>query len=106
LARRGLGDPSAARRFLDASETHAPSHFGGVEQAVDLILRHLRAGTLIAVHGDYDVDGISSTALAVRTFRALRAAVKPVLPSRMDDGYGLSVDTVTRLHGQGVGLIV
>jgi single-stranded-DNA-specific exonuclease len=106
LARRGLGDPAAARRFLDATETHDPSQFRGMDEAVDLLARHLGGDALIAVHGDYDVDGICSTALAVRTLRTLGATVRPVLPSRMDDGYGLSADTVTRLHGQGVSLLV
>src|SRR5205085_580200 len=58
------------------------------------------------VHGDYDVDGVCSTAVLVRSLRALGADVGWFLPSRMDDGYGLSPATVRRLAGAGTALLV
>jgi single-stranded-DNA-specific exonuclease len=60
----------------------------------------------ITIHGDYDVDGVCSTAILVRTLRALGADVDWYLPSRLEDGYGLSSATVTRLAERGTRLLV
>jgi len=106
LVRRRLSSPSAAREFLAASDSHDPAGFAGIDEAVALILRHAGAGTAITIHGDYDVDGICSTAILVRTLRALGAQVDWFLPSRSEDGYGLQVATVERLAARGTGLIV
>ena len=105
LVRRGLGDPAAARRFLAADETHDPALFGGMGEAVASVLRHVELGSLIAVHGDYDVDGVCSTALLVSTLRAFGASVRPRLPSR-DEGYGLTGERVEELHRAGAALLV
>src|SRR5919202_2315169 len=75
LMRRGHAEPSAARAFLAADELHPPAAFDGLERAVDLVLRHVRAGTRITVHGDYDVDGVCSTAILVRCLQGLGAEV-------------------------------
>ena len=106
LMRRGHAEPSAARAFLAADELHPPAAFDGLERAVDLVLRHVRAGTRITVHGDYDVDGVCSTAILVRCLQGLGAEVDWFLPSRGDDGYGLSHATVHRLAGRGTRLLV
>jgi len=106
LVRRGLGEPAAARSFLDASEEHDHSRFTGIDAAVESILGHAAAGSRIAVHGDYDVDGVCSTAVLVRTLRRLGAEVRPRIPSRMDDGYGLSRATVEDLHARGTRLLI
>ena len=106
LVRRGLGEPESARRFLAAAETHDPFEFRGIAEAVARILGHVRNGSTIAVHGDYDVDGVCSTALLVRALRTLGGEVRPRLPSRGDDGYGISHRTVEEFHAAGVGLIV
>ena len=65
-----------------------------------------RRGKRICVHGDYDADGICATALAVLVLRELGANVSFHLPSRFDEGYGLARDTLTRLAGEGVGLVL
>ncbi len=106
LARRGFGDPSDARRFLAAEERHDPRALPGVAEASALILEHVRRGTRIAVFGDYDVDGVCSTAMLVRTLRALGADPGWMLPSRFDEGYGLSTVAVERLAARGTGLLV
>ncbi len=106
LVRRGLSDPGAARRFIEASESHDPFEFRGMDGAVALLLDHVGRGSLIAVHGDYDVDGVCSTAVAVEALEALGAKVKARLPSRSEDGYGLSARTVRELHGQGARLLL
>jgi single-stranded-DNA-specific exonuclease len=106
LARRGFADVDEARRFLAADERHDPLSLPGIPQARELILDHLRRGSRIAVFGDYDVDGVCSTAMLVRTLRALGGAPIWELPSRFDDGYGLSAATVERLAARGAGLLV
>jgi len=106
LARRGFGDLEEARRFLAAEESHDPLTLPGVPAACELILAHLGRGSSIAVFGDYDVDGVCSTAMLLRTLRALGADPVWELPSRVDEGYGLSEAAVERLAGRGVGLLV
>jgi single-stranded-DNA-specific exonuclease len=106
LVRRGYDTPEAARRFLAADERHDPLELGQMGEACDVILRHAAAGSPIVVHGDYDVDGVSSTAILVRALRRLGSRVTWHLPSRLDDGYGLSRATVERLAADGAGLLV
>ncbi len=106
LVRRGLGESAAARAFLAGEEQHEPSAFAGIERAIAPILRHVREGGLITIHGDYDVDGICSTAILVRALRALGGNVDWYLPDRQSDGYGLNPDTVRRLAGRGTQLLV
>ncbi len=106
LVRRGLADPVAAQAFLAAGDRHDPGAFAGIGAAVELILRHADAGTPIVVHGDYDCDGVSATAILVRVLRGLGAAVSWFIPSRTADGYGLSAATVERLAGEGAELVI
>jgi single-stranded-DNA-specific exonuclease len=106
LVRRGYDTPEAARRFLAADDRHDPFTLGQMGEACEAILRHVAADSPIVVHGDYDVDGVSSTAILVRALRRLGARVSWHLPSRLDDGYGLSRATVERLAADGAGLLV
>jgi single-stranded-DNA-specific exonuclease len=106
LVRRGMSDPERARAFLEGSEEHAPDRFDGIGEAVDSVLKHVRAGELITIHGDYDVDGICSAAVLLRTLRGLGANVDCYLPDRARDGYGLSAETVRRLAARGTRLLV
>jgi single-stranded-DNA-specific exonuclease len=108
LVRRGLGEPDAARAFL-AGE--APEHdllrLGNMTGAVAAVRQAVEAGKRICVHGDYDVDGICATALAVLLLRELGAAeVEWHLPSRFDEGYGVSCATIARLAEEGCGLVL
>ena len=106
LARRGLLDPRAAAAFLAADEEHSCEQFTGIAQIVESILGHVREGSRITVHGDYDVDGVCSTAVLVRALRALRAQVDWYLPDRASDGYGVNARTVTRLAQRGTRLLI
>ncbi len=106
LARRGHLTPAAARRFLAAEDRHDPLALGDTPAACDLILGHVERGSRIVVHGDYDVDGVCSTAVAVRALRRLGADPAWHLPSRFDGGYGLLPATVERLASGGCGLLV
>ncbi|MCW2971437.1 MAG: single-stranded-DNA-specific exonuclease RecJ [Solirubrobacterales bacterium] len=106
LVRRGFADPDRARAFLQSAEEHAPDRFRGIGDAVGTIMRHVAGGGLITVHGDYDVDGVCSTAVLVRTLRGLGANVDFYIPDRAGDGYGLSLETVRRLAERGTRLLV
>jgi single-stranded-DNA-specific exonuclease len=106
LVRRGHADPPRARRFLEAEERHELEDFGGLLDAAAMILDRVRDGRQITVHGDYDVDGVCSTAVLVRALRKLDARVDWYLPDRAGDGYGLSADTVRRLAQRGTDLLI
>src|SRR4051812_41260046 len=106
LARRGFGEVEEARRFLAAEESHDPLSLPGAPAACEVILGHIRRGSQIAVFGDYDVDGVCSTAMLLRTLRGLAADPVWELPNRFDEGYGLSRPAVERLAGRGVELLV
>ena len=106
LVRRGYDTPEGARRFLEGAERHDPFLLKAMHSACDRILDHVARGSPIVVHGDYDVDGVASTAVLVRALRRLGARVSWHLPSRLDDGYGLSTATVERLAAEGAGLLV
>jgi single-stranded-DNA-specific exonuclease len=107
LVRRGYVDAGSAAAFL---EGQLPGHdarlLGDVEEACAEIRGAIGAGTRICVHGDYDVDGICATALAVLALRELGADVSWHLPSRFEEGYGVSRHTLARLAGDGFGLVL
>lgn len=106
LVRRGLGEPGAARAFLDARARHPLDAFGGLREAARILLAHAERGSRVTVHGDYDVDGVCATAVLVRALRTVGADVDWFLPSRIDDGYGLAAATVERLAARGTDLLV
>src|SRR5205809_5341088 len=107
LVRRGYGDPDEARAFLAGEQSlHDPFQLGDMEAAVERIRAAIDAGRRICVHGDYDVDGICATVLALLVLRELGAEVEWHLPSRFDEGYGVSGQTLERLAGQGCGLVL
>ena len=107
LARRGYDTPETAQRFLDAAlPGHDPLLLGDMKVAVERIRSAVASNTRICVHGDYDVDGICATALAVLFLRELGADVVWHLPSRFEEGYGVSRETLTRLADDGVGLVL
>jgi single-stranded-DNA-specific exonuclease len=107
LVRRGYGDPETARAFLAAEPPgHDPFRLGDVAAARDLIRATIEAGGRICIHGDYDVDGICATALALTALRGLGADVGWHLPSRFEEGYGVSRETLSRLAEEGCTLVL
>ncbi len=108
LVARGVTDAPAGRRFLQPGPDHLhdPRLFRDMDRAVDALLEAVRAGTRIAVYGDYDVDGVSSTTIMTRILRLLNADVRPFIPHRLDDGFGLSRSALDRLREEGCGLVV
>jgi single-stranded-DNA-specific exonuclease len=107
LVRRGYSDPVEARRFLDGEQPpHDPFLLGDMEPACRQIRAAVERRRKVCVHGDYDVDGIAATALAVLLLRELGADVGWHLPSRFDEGYGVRSATLARLADEGCGLVL
>jgi single-stranded-DNA-specific exonuclease len=108
LCIRGMGDPSVAQRFLRPSldDLHDPFALAGMAPAVDRVLGAIARKERIAIHGDYDVDGVTSTVILRRALELLGADVTHFLPERLRDGYGLQPAAVERLHADGVRLII
>ncbi|HEX3703506.1 MAG TPA: single-stranded-DNA-specific exonuclease RecJ [Vicinamibacterales bacterium] len=108
LCQRGLDDPELATRFLNPSldHLHDPALLAGMSAAVDRILGAIARKERIAIHGDYDVDGITSTVILRRALEMLGADVVHFIPERLKDGYGLQPVAVERLQAEGVALIV
>jgi len=107
LVRRGYDEPETARAFLAGEQQpHDPFLLGDMQLACERIRAAVADGRRICVHGDYDVDGISATALAVLLLRELGADVDWHLPSRFEEGYGVSRETLGRLADEGCGLLI
>ena len=108
LLRRGIADPDAARNFLDAKLTslRAPEELPGVTEACKVIGQAMDAGHEMVVHGDYDADGMTATAILYRCLQLLGAKVTYFLPNRMEEGYGLHPETIERFANSGKKLVI
>ena len=108
LVQRGLGDPEEAHRFLNPSVAHLHDPMALVDMgvAVDRIFGAIARRERIAIHGDYDVDGVTSTVILRRALELLGADVTHFIPERLRDGYGLQPASVDRLHADGATLII
>jgi single-stranded-DNA-specific exonuclease len=108
LCIRGLADAESAARFLKPSLDHLldPMGLADMDRAVDRLLRAIAKGERIAIHGDYDVDGITSTVILRRALELLGGQVTHFIPERLKDGYGLQPAALDRLHAEGVHVVV
>ena len=108
LVVRGLDDPEAAARFLDPrlDHLHDPMRMADMGRAVDRLQRGIAQRERIAIHGDYDVDGITSTVMLRRVIEMLNGDVVHFIPERLRDGYGLHPEAIERLHADGVTLVM
>ena len=108
LVQRGFAEPAAARKFLHPSldDLHDPSRLTDLDLAAERLLGAVARRERIAVHGDYDADGVSATVMLRRALEMLKGDVVHFIPERLQDGYGLRAETVERLHAEGVRLIV
>jgi single-stranded-DNA-specific exonuclease len=108
LCQRGLGDPDAAQRFLDPSldHLHDPFLLSGMRDAVDRLMGAIARRERIIIHGDYDVDGVTSTIILRRAIELLGGDVDHFVPDRVRDGYGLQPASIERLHAAGARVIV
>ena len=107
LSRRGFTSPEAIAALLDPEAAPAAGrHFPDLAKAVARLKRACSQGEAVAICGDYDADGMTSTALLVGVLQRLGARPIAAIPSRMDDGYGLNAAMVEKLAEQGVALLV
>ena len=108
LARRGFADPGEARKFIEcgAELLGDPLSMTDMPDAVRRLDRAVKTGEHIAVYGDYDVDGITSTCLLLDYLRSRGAVCEPYIPDRQEEGYGVNNGAIDSLHQRGVSLIV
>lgn len=109
LVSRGIDDPAAQERFLNPSIKEYmpdPSVLHDMDRAASVIADAVLAGDKIAIYGDYDVDGITSTAIFIKYLRALGADVIWHLPTREGEGYGLNIQAVDDIANQGARLLI
>lgn len=108
LWNRGQRDVDSAKKFLEPSlsDMHDPFTMKDMMNGVAEVLKAIERGDRIAIHGDYDVDGVSSVAVLYGFLRDIGANVTYYIPTRDQDGYGVNPDTVRMLHADGVGLLI
>jgi single-stranded-DNA-specific exonuclease len=108
LAKRGV-DAAEAERFLAPRLRDLlpdPAHLRGMDRAVERLVRAVRSGELIAVFGDYDVDGATGSALLQRFFVAVGARLRVYIPDRQREGYGPNAPALLRLREEGAGVVI
>ncbi|HAV78182.1 MAG TPA: single-stranded-DNA-specific exonuclease RecJ [Anaerolineae bacterium] len=108
LFNRGYAADAEARAFLKAEpiSNTDPFQLFGMQPAVDRINHALDDKEPIAIYGDYDVDGVTSTALLVQALEGLGANVRGYIPNRFDEGYGLNPDALDSLKADGIKLVI
>ena len=106
LRRRGCSDPAIVEILEPAPAPPPEQHFPDLPQAVERLQRAIGASETVAICGDYDADGMTSTALLMGVVQRLGGVAKAAIPSRMEEGYGLNPAMVEQLHQDGVGLLV
>lgn len=108
LVLRGFAAADQASNFLNPSldQLHDPFLLTDLRAGVDRLLAAIARGERIAVHGDYDVDGITSTVILRRMIEKLHGEVVHFIPERLRDGYGLQPEAIELLHAKGVRVVV
>ncbi len=108
LVARGYKTPADATRFLSDALTELPDPFlmKGLPQAVDRLVRAILEKESVTLYGDYDVDGVSSTALLTTFLRQVGLEVRTYIPHRLEEGYGLNRAAIERLAAEGTKLLV
>lgn len=108
LVRRGVRDEEAARSFLrpQLAELPEPSSMKGVDRAVERIVRAMEHRERIALYGDYDVDGVTSTSVLAQFLRVHGVDPRVYIPKRLVEGYGLNRDAVDALADEGVRVLI
>jgi single-stranded-DNA-specific exonuclease len=110
LLARGLDDRDAVRRFCDPKLTHLhePALLPGASAAAERLVDAVRRDASIVIYGDYDVDGITATAILFHVIRAVapEARLTSYVPHRLDEGYGLNDDALRQLRADGADVVV
>jgi single-stranded-DNA-specific exonuclease len=106
LVRRGLDTPEAVRELIDGEPENDPFLLDDMDEAVEAIVRSVRSGELITVHGDYDADGVCATSIVVECLREMGAEVDWFLPDRRGGGYGVSQVSIDEMLARGTSLMI
>lgn len=110
LEARGLTDPEHAQLFLSPRllHLHDPSLIPDLDRAAERLLEAARRRERIVVYGDYDVDGVTATAILYHMLRAIEpeADIATYVPHRLEEGYGLNCEAISRLASEGARVIV
>ncbi|MGC8781542.1 MAG: single-stranded-DNA-specific exonuclease RecJ [Anaerolineae bacterium] len=107
LFNRGIADPAEAEAFLEGQGLfHDPFRMLGMPAAVERIRQAIGRGERIVVYGDFDADGVTATVLLVQGLTAFGADVRPYIPHRVDEGYGLNCDALRKIAEWGASLVI
>lgn len=108
LLNRGVRTPEDGKRFLDAPliGLHAPDRLPGITEAVERLARAIEQKKRICIYGDYDVDGVTGTAILWGLLQLLGAPVEFYVPHRLEEGYGLNAESLRKLAEQGVQVVI
>src|SRR4051794_3985358 len=108
LLGRGIEAPDDCTRFLRPSlnDLHKPVLLANLPKAAERVAKAIRDGEKIVIYGDYDVDGITATAILWHAIKVLGGTVDFYVPHRIDEGYGLNAEAITRVCDEGAKLIV
>ena len=108
LYNRGYEDYDTARAFLEAHQPPGtePHAMLGIHEAVERIRFAVQNGEAVAVYGDYDVDGVTATALLTQALETIGAQVRGYIPNRFEEGYGLNKEALDMLHEAGIRLVI
>jgi single-stranded-DNA-specific exonuclease len=108
LFNRGIATTEKARQYLECQPLAGldPFNLLGIETAVERLDHAIRTQEKIVVYGDYDVDGVTATALLTLVLEAMGATVIPYIPNRFDEGYGLNIEALDTLKSEGASLVV
>jgi single-stranded-DNA-specific exonuclease len=109
LINRGLTDIEDAQKFLDPDLEALPSpleDFPDLALSLEILVQAIQQGHPIAICGDYDADGMTSTALLLRSLKSLGAIVEYAIPSRMSEGYGINERIIEDFHKEGIRVVL
>jgi single-stranded-DNA-specific exonuclease len=108
LLGRGISDPDGMRRFLDVklSGLRDPEELPGCSRTAELLHQAIRDGRRITVYGDYDADGMTSTAILLMCLKLLGAKADYYIPNRIDEGYGLNHEALRTIAGHGGDVVI
>ncbi len=108
LVNRGISNPDDARLFIHGNldDMYDPFLIEDMDKAVSLILDHINQGNKILIHGDYDADGVTSTAIMIKSLSRIGGKLDFYIPDRFDEGYGFSTEAVQKAVELKVSLII
>jgi len=108
LYNRGLVEEKVIESFLnpDYQKSFDPFLFNEINKAVELVIKHIKEGNKILIYGDYDADGVTSSAVLFETLNLLKGNVSVYIPDRVSEGYGLNQEAISEANNNGVKLII